>query len=135
MNLLHFRTVICSLLLIFTVAAFGDVSPWDTSTYPGKVQQQLEKAQHAFKEGKFAEALSLYQALTKDMSKLPIAYIGEGDAFAKLGSYPRAIAAFQRALQLISEFPQVERFAFEPTVQAKLATAYHRNKQLDKADE
>ena len=135
MNLSHFRTVICYLLLIFTVAAFGDGSPWDISTYPGKVQQQLEKAQHAFKEGKFAEALSLYQALTKDVSKLPIAYIGEGDALAKLGSYPSAIAAFQRALQLISEFPQAERFAFEPTVQAKLATAYHRNKQLDKADE
>ena len=134
MNLAQHRTVICSLFFIFAVSVFGDVLSWDISTYPEKAREQLEIAQRAFQEERFGEALRLYQALTKNAPKLPIAYIGEGDASAKLGDYPSAITAFQRALQLISEFPQVKRFAFEPTVQAKLATAYHRNKQLDEAD-
>lgn len=135
MNFTKFQTAIHSLLLIFTVSVFGDVLSWDISTYPEKAREQLEKAQHAFKEGEFEEALRLYQAVAKDTPKLPIAHIGEGDAAAKLSDYPHAIAAFQRALQLISEFPQAKRFGFEPTVQAKLATAYHRNKQLDAAED
>ncbi len=135
MNLAQHRTVICSLFFIFTVSVFGDVSSWDISTYPEKVQEQLENAQRAFQEEKFSEALHLYQLLAKDAPKLPIVHIGAGDASAKLGDYPNAITAFQHALKLILEFPQVKRFAFEPTVQAKLATAYHRNKQLDAADE
>lgn len=135
MNLAKSQTLICSLLLIFTASVFGDVLSWDISTYPEETREQLDKAQHAFKEGKFGEALRLYQALAKDTPKLPVAHIGEGDAAAKLKDYPSAIVAFQRALQLISEFPQAERFAVEPTVQAKLATAYHRNKQLDAAEE
>ena len=135
MNLAQYRTVICSLFLIFTVSAFGDVSSWDISTYPEKVQEQLENAQRAFQEEKFGEALRLYQILAKDTPKLPIVHIGVGGAFAKLADYPNAITAFQRALQLISDFPQTKRFDLEPTVQAKLAAAYHRNKQLDAADE
>ena len=135
MSLTKSLTVIYFFFLIFTIPVFGDVSSWDISTYPEKARDQLKKAQHAFKEGKFGEALRLYRAVAENTPKLPIAHIGEGDTAAKLRDYPKAIAAFQRALQLISEFPQAKRFAVEPTVQAKLATAYHRNKQLDVADE
>ena len=135
MNLAQSRIIICSLLFIFTVSAFGDVSSWDISTYPTKVKEQLENAQRVFQEEKWIEALQLYQILAKEQPKLPLAYIGIGDASAKLGNYSGAIAAFERVLQLISEFPQKQRLVFEPTVQAKLATAYHRNKQLDVADE
>ena len=135
MNLAQHRTVICFLFFLCTASVLCDVSLWDISTYPEKVREQLEKAQQAFKEKRFTESLHIYQALIKDLPKLPLAHIGKGDAAAKLGDYPSAITAFQRALKLISGLPQVERFAFEPTVQAKLATAYHRNKQLDAADE
>ncbi len=134
MKLTQIRTTIYFLLLFIIVPVFSDVLSWDISTYPDEVQEQLEKAQRAFKEGEFGEALRLYRILTKNASKLPIAYIGEGDAAAKLGNYPSAIDAYQHALHLISEFPQIKRITFEPTVQAKLATAYHRNKQLDEAD-
>ncbi len=135
MNLAQHRTVICSLFFIFSVSVFGDVSSWDISTYPEKVKEQLENAQRAFQEDKFGEALALYQLLAKDAPKLPLAHIGVGDASAKLEDYPSAISSYQQVLQLISEFPQTKRFDFEPTVQAKLATAYHRNEQLDAADE
>ena len=135
MNFAQHRTVICFLFLLCTVSVFGEISSWNISTYPEKIRKQLENAQRAFQKEKFAEALRLYQALATDAPKLPIVYIGEGDAAAKLGDYPSAIIAFQRALQLISEFPQTKRFDFEPTVQAKLAAAYHRSKQLDAANE
>ncbi|MYF97520.1 tetratricopeptide repeat protein [Candidatus Poribacteria bacterium] len=134
MNFTHFRTFLCLLLLVFTVPVVGNDLWWDVSTYSVEVQEHLEKAQHAFKEGEFEEALRLYQILVKDLPKLLNAYIGEGDSSAKLGDYPSAIEAFQRALQLISELPQTQRFVLEPTVQAKLASAYHRNNQLDDAD-
>ncbi len=134
MNLAQHQTVICSLLFLFTVFVFGEVSSWDISAYPEKIQERLENAQHAFQKEKFGEALTLYQLLAKDAPKFPMVHIGVGDASAKLGDYPSAIVAFQRALTLISEFPQTKRLDFEPTVQAKLAAAYHRNKQLDEAD-
>jgi len=119
---------------MLTVSTFGDNSPWNISAYPGTIRKQLENAQRAFQQEQWREARRLYQALAKAAPKLPIAAIGEGDASAKLRDYPGAIAAFHRALKLIAARPQAERFVFEPTVQAKLATAYHRNKQLDDAE-
>lgn len=128
------QTLICLLILIYTTSVFGEILQWDISTYPAEIQVKLDKAQQAFKKEKFTEALRLYQTITKDAPTYIMAHIGEGDAAAKLGNYPNAIDAFQRALQQISIFPQIERIAIEPTVQAKLATAYHRHKQLDEAD-
>ena len=86
------------------------------------------------KKEQFSEAYHLYKALSKDAPKFPIIHIGIGNTSAKLGNYTNAISAFQHALELIVALPQTERFAIEPTVQAKLASAYHRNKQLDEAD-
>ena len=134
MNLGHSRIAIWLLLFLLTVATFGDASPWDISTYPVTVRQQLALAQRAFQKEQWEDALRLYQTLASAAPKLPIAYSGVGDAYAKLGDYPGAIAAFQQALKLLSTYPQAERFTFEPTLQAKLATAYHRNGQLDEAD-
>ncbi len=134
MKHLRLRTFICTLFLICTASVFGEVLQWDIATYPADVREQLDKAQQAFKKEKFAEAFHLYQTITHDKPTFLMAHIGEGDAAAKLGRYPNAIEAFQQALQLISEIPYAERVSFEPTVQAKLATVYHRNKQLDEAD-
>lgn len=134
MPFIQSRKVLCFFLLILTTPVFGNDMWWDVTTYPVEVRKRLEKAQDAFKEGEFEEALRLYQVLAKDAPKLPNAHIGQGDSSAKLGDYLNAITAFQRALQLITELPRVQRIAIEPTVQAKLASAYHRSKQLDKAD-
>ena len=127
------RTFTWILFLICTAPVYGDVVPWDISTYPIRVQEQLEEAQQVFNKEKFTEALRLYQTITKDTPTFLIAHIGEGDAAAKLGDYPNAIHSYQHALQLISEIPYTERISLEPIVQAKLATVYHRNGQLDEA--
>ena len=108
----------------------------DIADYPKAFQKQLKDAQYAFQAEEWHEALRLYQALAKKAPDFPIVYIGEGDAAAKLKDYPTAITAFQRALQLLSTQPQgnITRSRLQLTVQAKLAAAYHRNKQLDEAD-
>ena len=124
--------VIVPLLFILAALASGD----DIADYPKAFQKQLQDAQYAFQAEEWHEALRLYQALAKKAPDFPIVYIGEGDAAAKLKDYPTAITAFQRALQLLSTQPQgnITRSRLQLTVQAKLAAAYHRNKQLDEAD-
>ena len=121
-----------TLLLILAVLASGD----DIADYPKAFQKQLRDAQYALQAEEWHEALRLYQALTKQAPEFSIVYIGEGDAAAKLKDYPTAITAFQRALQLLSTQPQgnITISRLQLTVQAKLAAAYHRNKQLDEAD-
>ena len=135
MNLCLFCHLLCLLLLITPLSSSAELTPSDISTYPEQVQDQLENAQKMFQEDKWNEALQIYQSLVKQHPDLPIVHIGIGDAAGKLKNYVDAITSFLRALELISQFPQTERILIEPTVQAKLATAYHRNKQLDKADE
>ena len=124
--------VVVTLPFILTVSATGD----DIADYPKAFQKQLKDAQHAFQADEWHEALRLYQVLAKQAPDFPIVYIGEGDAAAKLKDYRTAITAFQRALQLLSTQPQgnITISRLQLTVQAKLAAAYHRNKQLDEAD-
>ena len=126
----HF--VIVTLLFILTVLASGD----DIADHSKEFQKQLQDAQHAFQAKEWHEALRLYQALVKKAPEFPIAYIGAGDAAAKLKDYPTAITAFQHALRLLSTQPQgdITISRLQLTVQGKLAAAYHRNKQLDEAD-
>ena len=124
--------VLVTLLFMLAVSAFGD----DIADYSKAFQKQLKDAQHALQAEEWHEALRLYQALIKQAPEFPIVYIGEGDAAAKLKDYPTAIIAFQRALQLLLTQPQgdITISRLQLTVQAKLAAAYHRNKQLDEAD-
>lgn len=126
----HF--VIGMFLFTFVALVSGD----DTTDYPKVFQKQLKDAQRAFQAEEWHEALRLYQTLAKNAPEFPLVYIGKGDAAAKLRDYPTAITAFQRALQLLSTQPQgdITRSRLQLTVQAKLAAAYHRNKQLDEAD-
>ena len=126
----HF--VIVLLLFMLAALASGD----DIADYPKAFQKQLKDAQYAFQAEEWHEALRLYQTLAKKAPDFPIVYIGEGDAAAKLKDYPTAIIAFQHALRLLSTQPQgnITRSRLQPTVQAKLAAAYHRNKQLEEAD-
>ena len=77
----------------------------------------------------------MYQLLAKDEPKLLIAHIGQGDSFAKLEDYTNAINAYKHAIHLVSEMSHANRVVIEPTLQAKIAAAYHRNKQLDAADQ
>ena len=126
----HF--VIVTFLLILAASASGD----NIADSPKAFQKQLRDAQHAFQAEAWHEALRLYQELAKQAPEFPIVYIGAGDAAAKLKDYPTAITAFQRALQRLSTQPQgnITISRLQLTVQAKLAAAYHRNKQLDEAD-
>ena len=125
-----------TLLFVVTALTFGDFLPEDVADYPKTFQRRLKDAQQAFQAEQWSEALRLYRVLVKESPELPIAHIGEGDAAAKLRDYPTAIAAFQRVLQLLSTYPQgdIATSHLQVMVQAKLATAYHRNKQLDEAD-
>ena len=124
------------LLFVFSILTFGDPLFDDIADYPMAFQKQLKDAQRAFQLEQWGDAFRLYRALAKEAPEFAVAYIGEGDAAAKLKDYPAAITAFQRALQLLSKQPQgdVSRSHLQITVQAKLAAAYHRNKQLDEAD-
>lgn len=135
MKMCLFCYFLCLLLLITPLSSYAEFTPSDISTYPEKVQDNIENAQKMFREEKWNDALQMYQSVVKQYPELPIAHIGIGDTSGKLRNYEDAITSFLRALELISQFPQTERILIEPTVQAKLATAYHRNKQLDKADE
>ena len=130
------RFAIGVLLFVFVLSGFGDILADDIADYPKAFQRQLKDAQRAFQAEQWHEALRLYRSLAKEAPKFPIVYIGEGDAAAKLKDYPAAITAFRRALQLLSTQPQgdIARVRLEIMVQAKLAAAYHRNKQLDEAD-
>ena len=123
-NLLHLART-CFLLLVLGFCTAAADSP----------QQLLADAHRAFQAEKWEEALQIYGSLTKSAPMFIPAHLGAGDAAVKLQDYPRAIAAFQRALQLLAEMPQAERLTLEPNLQAKLAAAYHRYKALEKADE
>ena len=123
-------------LFLFVVSVSVDVFPADMTGYPEMFQKRLKDAQRAFQTEQWREALRLYRELAKAAPELPIVYIGEGDAAAKLKDYPAAITAFQRALERLTTEQQTDITIarLQSVVQAKLATAYHRNKQLDEAD-
>lgn len=132
-----FRSVVVGMFLfLFVVSASVDVFPADMTGYPETFQKRLKAAQRAFQTEQWREALRLYRELAKEAPELPIVYIGEGDAAAKLKDYPTAITAFQRALECLTTEQQTDIVIvrLQSVVQAKLATAYHRNKQLDEAD-
>ena len=125
------------ILLMFATWVSGDPLRSDiTADYPKTFQKQLKDAQKAFQAEQWQEALHLYQALAEAAPDFPIVHIGEGDAAAKLKDYPTAITAFQRALRYLSteQHADISVARLQFIVQAKLATAYHRNKQLDEAD-
>ncbi len=125
-------------MLLFVVAASvsGDILQTDVSNYPKTFQKRLKAAQQAFQAEQWEDALRLYRALAKEAPELALVYIGEGDAAAKLKDYPAAITAFKHALKRLSTEQQtdISIARLQSIVQAKLATAYHRNKQLDAAD-
>ena len=122
-------------VLLFVFAVLGSADDM-AADYPKTFQKQLKDAQRAFQAEQWHEALRLYRVLAKEAPEFPIVYIGEGDAAAKLKDYPAAITAFQHALRFLSTQRQgdIARVRLEIMVQAKLAAAYHRNKQLDEAD-
>ena len=129
--------VIGVLLLMFATSVSGDRLRRHITDYPKTFQQQLKDAQQAFQAEQWQEALRLYRALAEAAPDVPIVHIGEGDAAAKLKDYPTAITAFQRALQHLSTEQQTDISVarLQSIVQAKLGEAYHRNKQLDAADQ
>ncbi len=135
------------LLFLFVSLTSANILSEDVADYPKTFQTRLKDAQQAFRAEEWNQALQLYQHLAKEAPEFPIVYIGEGDAAAKLKNYSTAIAAFQRALKLLlnptnpersfgSDSPHgnIARARLQIMVQAKLAAAYHRDKQLDEAE-
>ena len=129
---------IIGMFLFMCVTGVSADNLWqaDITDYPKTFQKQLKNAQQAFQAEQWQEALRLYRALAEAAPELPLVHIGEGDAAAKLKDYPTAIDAFQRALQRLSteQHADIVIARLQVVVQAKLAAAYHRNKQLDEAD-
>ena len=123
-------------LFLLTTMTFGDLLSDNVTDYPKVFQKRLKDAQRAFQAEEWREALQLYQRLAKEAPEFSIVHIGVGDAAAKLKAYSTAITAFQRALRHLSTEPQgdITKSRLQVIVQAKLAAAYHRNKQLDEAD-
>ena len=123
-------------LFLFVVSVSVDVLRAEITGYPETFQKRLKDAQGAFRAEQWVEALRLYRELAKEAPELPVVYIGEGDAAAKLKDYPAAITAFQHALERLTTEQQTDITIarLQSVVQAKLATACHRNKQLDEAD-
>ena len=119
-------------LSVLIVSAASD----DVADYPETLQTQLRAAHRAFQAEEWHKAFRLYRELTEIAPDFPIFYIGKGDAAVKLRDYPTAINTFQRALQLFATQPESNATAarLQVALQAKLAAAYHRNKQLDEAD-
>ncbi len=99
-------------------------------------QGQLEAAQQAFAAGAWEDALRLYQAVAAAAPDRPLVHIGVADSAVRLQDYDTAIDAYNRALARLSAYPQGDRtrHQLQITLQAKLAAAYHRDKQLDAAD-
>ncbi len=82
------RLLIPALLLIIACAAFGAPDP------------RFDAARASYDEGRFADALALYDELTKDYPHSPEAHFNRGNALARLGRAGEAIAAFQRVLMI-----------------------------------
>lgn len=92
---------------------------------PAEPEARFREAERAYQSGQWEEALRLYERLAEAFPQIPPALMGLAMSAAKLGDYPRAIAAFHRAVKLRPD---------APGIQGELADAYRRNNQLDEAD-
>ena len=58
------------------------------------------KAKSAYDSGNFAQSASLYSRLLQKVKNDPLLYYNCGNAYAKMGDDPRALACYERALRL-----------------------------------
>lgn len=64
-------------------------------------QTPAEQAETLYREGRFSQALALYEKEAKDYPKNPFLYYNIGNAYFKMGSTGLAVANYYRAYRLL----------------------------------
>ena len=91
------------------------------------IVKEIEIGTNFFKEGKFAGALQKFKEIVQnyqESSGVEIVYKLIGNCYAGLKDYPRAIAAYEKALQ---------KFPAEPELIISIGNAYTNSGKLDRA--
>ncbi len=96
-----------------------------TSGYPTEIEIRLREAEDAYQKKEWQKSVELYARLVEERPELLPAHVGLAISAVKLAEYPRAIAAFQRALELQPE---------TPGLQGELADAYRLSGQFHEAE-
>jgi len=86
-----------SVLLTTAISA----ASWDA------YRPRFEEAERLYRLGRFEEALSRYEALAAELPDVALAHIGVAQARERLGDYPRALEAWNRAHQLLPDDPRI----------------------------
>lgn len=78
-------------LLILLIATAARAEPTDP-------RARFDAARAAYDEGRYADALALYDALLAEYPRMPELHFNRGNALARLGRIGEAAAAYQRVL-------------------------------------
>jgi tetratricopeptide (TPR) repeat protein len=68
--------------------------------YSQEAALQFERANQLYRDGKFQDAVEMYEQIDKNGFESPSLYYNMGNAFFKLNDVPRAILAYERAKRL-----------------------------------
>ena len=74
-------------------------------TLPAGSVDSLSAGRTAFEAGHYADALHHFGTILEHDNEHPWAWHGRGDALQLLGSYPEALAAYERAAALQPDEP------------------------------
>ena len=142
---------LCALLLGFNLAVADDIQDANKLFKQGQQEQALEKvdavlsakpkdAQARFlkgliftEQGKTAEAIRIFSALTEDYPELPEPYNNLAVLYAGQGQYEKAKVALEAAIRTHPSYATAHENLGD--IYAKMASqAYDRALQLDKSD-
>lgn len=117
-KLIQFFILNFSLLIFSHSIAIADL--------PTELQDLITTADQFFQNRQWSEAQPLYQKIIDQFPDLPHGYIGVGLCAVHSQNYDQAISTLLKADDLSPNNPQI---------QAELANAYFRDRQLDNADQ
>ena len=78
-------------------------------TFPVWAQDLLSNAEEFYRQGKFSQALNLYEQALKNHPNDPFVYYNIGNCYFKMGSKGLAAANYYRAFKLAPRDPDVRR--------------------------
>lgn len=73
----------------------------------GEMENRFARARQVYDEGRYEEALAIYDALALDYPRMPEVHFNRGNTLARLGRVGPAIAAFERARLLAPRDPDI----------------------------
>lgn len=73
----------------------------------GEMENRFARARQAYDEGRYEEALAIYDALALDYPRIPEVHFNRGNSLARMGRIGPAIAAFERARLLAPRDPDI----------------------------